>query len=216
MESKAPKTKAKKSKKSEQTKKTPTNPKKSITTSSPEPAEVPTPAINSSTGLPNGYFAAKPSRLHSLLTERDSFAEYTCQVLDPNESLVMHGWLAKIQEKAKKWNRGVRLQEVTKDIKELASEVVDMDDEEMAEAEERVTALRNEVMEFEKKVAERKALDKTEGVNDKNYDLLKGKNAPEGKDMGSGGDDEDDMEEKGNEATGGGAQKGKKRKRGAN
>lgn len=216
MTSSAPTTTIKKSKKSKQTKKAPTSSKQSPIKSKPEPAEVTVPDIDLSTGISSGYTAAEPRKLHSLLNERDSFAEYTSQVLDPNESLVIHGRLAKIEEEAKKWNTGVRLQEASDDVAELTNEVGDMDDKELAEAQERVVALRKEIEDFERKVAERKAGAERDGAKGEDDDSLYGKDAPEGKDIGPGGDsDNSDEKEKYHKATNAMGQ-GKKRKRGAN
>lgn len=212
----APTTTIRKTKKSKQLKKAPSNCKKSPAKSVSEPADIPAPKIDPSTGLPNGYSAAKPGKPQALLDERDSFAEYTSQILDPNESLVMHGRLAKIQEEVKKWNRGVRLQEISDDVAELTNEVGDMDDEELAEAEERVAALRKEIEDFERRVAELKADAEKEGAEGEDDDSLYGKDAPEGKDMGPDGDsDNSDEKEKYHKATNAMGQ-GKKRKRGAN
>lgn len=206
----------KKSKQAKPTKKPLMTVKTSPTESTLEQAEAPSPEIDLFTGLPIGYSAAKPNKLQALLDERDSFADYTCQVLDPNESMVMVGRLAKIQEEARRWNRSVRLDEAAKHVSELAGEVANMDDEEMIDNERRVAVLEEQIKEFEKKVAERKALGEENGVNDGEDDLVKEKDTPEGKDRGPDGDDENkDREEKGNEAIGGAGQNRKKRKRGA-
>lgn len=134
----------------------------------------------------------------------------------------MHGRLAKIQEKARKWNRSVRLEEAARNVEALAGEVIGMNDEEMAEASERVAALRKEIQVFERKVAERKALDKNDDIDatGKTSAVFVNDFPPKDKNAAGAEDILDKTsgakEDEGDKAVEEGAGKGKKRKRGAN